>query len=326
MDREQAIIAQFESANPDQLTELLRSATGEQEKVLRLHLGDDHFRSLRDVATPAGARRGDKRRRNVVVLPGIMGSELTAYQGGAGTLVWLSLVRIAFGWLPRLRLAEDGLNPFDAAAGYSARATGILNKYYGKILVKLNASWNVRPFWYDWRKNLDVAAAELGAFLEAQFPTDEPVHIVAHSMGGLVARTWLRRQQLAGNDIHAALHGGKLIMLGTPNFGSFEVPQIFTGIQDTVRSLTKLAGAGRLTFFELAKVRADLLDVLDSFPGVYQMMPWPDALDGQPNIEELYKATTFANFGAGVSQVHLQAAREHHAWLNGTFSPGLFPL
>ena len=54
------------------------------------------------------------------------------------------------------------------------------------------ARWNAEPFAYDWRKGIDTASDELARVIRARFP-GQPVHIVAHSMGGLVARNMIRR-------------------------------------------------------------------------------------------------------------------------------------
>lgn len=50
--------------------------------------------------------------------------------------------------------------------------------------------------------------------------TDQPVHVVAHSMGGLVTRSFLHR--------HRPKTLGRVVMLGTPNHGS-EVADLLAG-------------------------------------------------------------------------------------------------
>ena len=69
---------------------------------------------------------------------------------------------------------------------------------------------------------------------------DQPVNLVAHSMGGLVSRNFIRRHQkhwdaMRGDD----QQGGRLVMLGTPNFGSFNIPQVFTGVESLVVLLSR---------------------------------------------------------------------------------------
>jgi hypothetical protein len=325
---ERAFIEEFQQAQtPGRLAELLRDPSPDQERALRLYLGDDRYQRLHGLAVRLETSRGVRgaqpgagmeegkpaRPRNVIVIPGIMGSELTVYEARTSTLIWVSYWRLFRGWLDRLRLDEGGRLPYPPGAGYDVRASNILTKYYAELILRLGQTSNVRPFWYDWRKGLDVAAAELEAFVKAQFG-DEPYSIVAHSMGGLVARTMLRlRQRPGGSDYLRGLD--RLVMLGTPNHGSFEVPLIFAGLQDTVRDLVRLTG-GLGGLWDSGPALHRLEEVLDSFPAIYQMLPWPDKLPDQPELSRLYQAQTYDAFNRSVSQAHLKAALEHHAWLS----------
>ena len=53
---------------------------------------------------------------------------------------------------------------------------------------------------------------------------DEPVHLVAYSMGGLVARSFIQRhpqrwRSMWSGGADRRARGGRLVMLGTPNHG-----------------------------------------------------------------------------------------------------------
>src|SRR4029077_7785561 len=77
---------------------------------------------------------------------------------------------------------------------------------------------------YDWRRSLADAGRELVARLASE---RGPVILVAHGMGGLVAR-W------------ALAHGAacrRLVMLGTPNRGSYFPLQMFGGVHPLIRGL-----------------------------------------------------------------------------------------
>lgn len=66
---------------------------------------------------------------------------------------------------------------------------------------------------YDsWGQSLDQICEHLAPVLARLDDDEDPLHIVAHSMGGLVARALIHRQRPA--------RLGKVIMLGTPNGGS----------------------------------------------------------------------------------------------------------
>jgi pimeloyl-ACP methyl ester carboxylesterase len=170
-------------------------------------------------------------------------------------------------------------------------------------------NWTVRAFWFDWRKDLDVAADALNAQLSAWFPDDAPIHIVAHSMGGLVARTFIKkypgRWKKMWQDNGRA--GGRLIMLGTPNHGSFVIPQVITGLEGLVKKLALL---------DLRHSMHELLATLNSFVGSYQMLPSPLVM---PAMAPLYQVETYG--ALTVSKDHLKNAFDHHRWLSDVVDP-----
>ena len=307
---ERAYIASLESADPQELAGMLARPTAEQEKTLRVYLGDERYQRMHDLAL----RRNNTRRvanvprGDVVVIPGIMGSELAAVdREGAQDHIWVQVYRLITGRLDRLRLNAAGLGEYNP--DYDVRATGILKRYYGELLLSLSENWRVRAFWFDWRKDLNVSADELRAQLSGWFAEDAPVHIVAHSMGGLVARTFIKNhpdrwKKMLSSDGRA---GGRLIMLGTPNHGSFAIPQAITGVATMVKRLALLDVTHNIT---------ELLQVLNSFVGSYQMLPSPFRVS---EMDQLYDAGTYR--GLGVSQSRLDNARKHHEALQDVVDP-----
>jgi pimeloyl-ACP methyl ester carboxylesterase len=93
------------------------------------------------------------------------------------------------------------------------------------------------------------------------------VHIVAHSMGGLVARIAL------ASDRDRRIQ--RLVQLGAPNQGSFAPVQAMRAAYPTVR---KIAALDHLSTAEqLART------VFLTLPGLYQMLPSPLTAD-EPNL------------------------------------------
>src|SRR5512146_3300143 len=220
MFNERAFIAQVEAADPAAFSRLLQRPSRDEEMALRRHLGDSAFERMHALAARQPVR-GATKRGNLVVLHGIMGGELLAVdRGGVQDRVWLNLLRLIGGCFERLTLDAAGVGPADAK--WDVRASGILKKYYGDQLLYLSQEWNVRAFWYDWRLDLKTAAAALDQQLTGWFGARAPVHLVAHSMGGLVARAFIRWHPEHWQGM-AGAHGGRLLMLGTPNYGSFSV-------------------------------------------------------------------------------------------------------
>ncbi len=257
----------------------------------------------RGEAEPAG---------NVVVLHGSMGAALARAaekEGDRPSLIWLQALPLISGGVANLALDPTGERERDP--GCRVQTAGILKRYYGELLMHLSQRWRVQAFAYDWRKDLRTSADELAAAIERWFPA-EPVHLVAHSMGGLVARAFVAAhpEQWAamcdGSPDKPGPRGGRLIMLGVPNQGSYDVPRGIAGLEEHVRLLA------------LADLRlglAEVREVLNTFPGTFQMLPSPAV----PGAEPLYLADTYD--GAAVSQRHLDAAKAVHELLAPVADP-----
>jgi pimeloyl-ACP methyl ester carboxylesterase len=148
------------------------------------------------------------------------------------------------------------------------------------MLLNLSADqWNVKAFWYDWRLDLVENTDALRDQINQWFGAHSSVNLVAHSMGGLVSRTFILRHP----DRWAK--GGKLIMLGTPNHGSFTIAEVITGALDTVR---------KISILDVTHSRAELLNILNTFPGSLQMLPSPLAL---PEMQRMYEEKAWAQYG-----------------------------
>lgn len=191
-----------------------------------------------------------------VVIPGTMGSMLEV----EGKPVWLDY------WA----LLRGGLGDIGWGAS-DVRPVGLLDDFYGPLLEHLARTHRVEILPYDWRDSVREAAKRLAAKLEAVLPDAErlrqPVHIVAHSMGGLVARA-----MIADGDAGAqawrrllALPGSRLLMLGTPNLGSHEAVRWLTGTNPT---------QAKLILLDLTRGADGVIDVVRRFPGVAELLPF----------------------------------------------------
>ena len=248
---------------------------------------------------------------NVVLLPGITGSDLGVVDAKGGSdSVWVKVARLVLGRIADLCLDASGAGEADPTK--TVRATGINKKYYTKTILALRARWNVEPYAYDWRKDVDVSADGLAELIADKF-SKQPVHLVAHSLGGLVARNFIRRhpklwEEMQGTDLVA---GGRLIMLGTPNYGSFAIPPVFTGSDQMIELLAKL---------DLKHSLAQLLAITNTFPGSYMLLPAPSKLSGA--LQGLYQRDTWGGT-PNVSQAHLSRAFQFYQDLEA--SPTIDP-
>ena len=264
---------------------------------------DAELAVLRRLATRGRLSRSRSAARgNVVFLHGITGADLETVSGDDRDQIWINLARLMLGRIERLKLSPDASDEADKK--YRVVATRPNRRYYARAMLSLRARWNAEPFAYDWRKGIDTASDGLARFIRARFP-GQPVHIVAHSMGGLVARNMIRRDpQLweAMQDPEGAA-GGRLVMLGTPNYGSFAIVQAMTGADQMMTLLEKC---------DLKHDMSGLLAITNTFLGSYQLLPAPSKLPA--TLEALYQADTWPR-DAHISQAHLNRAFAFHAAL-----------
>ncbi|WP_436535218.1 lipase family alpha/beta hydrolase [Actinoplanes sp. HUAS TT8] len=210
----------------------------------------------------------------VVVVPGIMGSELV--DTGTGETLWgLRDPRwYVKAWAGGSALRALALTDDERAGHYGrVRATGLLRfpafapvlrgfEPYGRLLDGIRPVTRdpaaVAEFGYDWRLPVSHNAALLADFADAHLrawrarsPGDDVrVVIVAHSMGGLLAR---HLTTIPG----AADLVRRVITLGTPFYGAAKA--------------VVLLSSGRGGPLPLPHAR--LRDLVRGLPGVYDLLP-----------------------------------------------------
>jgi pimeloyl-ACP methyl ester carboxylesterase len=267
----------------------------EERAILEAQMGPE---ALASAYRQARSRRRGPGLGRVIVLPGLMGTELDSVDAdGDSDLVWVNYFRIFQGRLADMRLTDTGESPTPPPG---IRPKQLYKKVYLPILLALQARWQTRPFPYDWRVDVDRSAAALADDVRA-WAQGEPCHLVAHSMGGIVARRFIQKFP----DVWASMqdpsgqgHGGRLVMMGTPNRGSYAIPLALTGEEQTVKTLDKL---------DFEHDRSSLLRILNTFLGSYQLLP-SEKLDlGHDDHKKLFDVASWGNLP--VNQVLLDRGR-----------------
>lgn len=211
-----------------------------------------------DAANAAG-------RRPVVFIPGIIGSSLVYRDGAAGIadkIVWgdYFATRANFGFLAY---------PPDPSKD-KVLATGVLDSFsilgplsvgaYGGIeqLLKTDLGSDYYPFAYNWRQSNFRTADDLRRFIDRnpallKSSRGDGIIIVAHSMGGIVARLFI-------DKYGAQYRVSRLITIATPYYGSVQALQSFlVGMSDYWKYINS----------DDATVRR----IYDSIPSVYELLP-----------------------------------------------------
>lgn len=230
-----------------------RLIVGTHRRTLETHLGADLYAELRELALGTRRRRAGGPR--VYILHGIMGSRLGYPADGArrNDVIWVEPAALAAGRLTELALGD----------GSRVRALGVQTFMYLKLKLALErVGFDVRFHAYDWRQDVLALGAQLRARLRAE--RRRPVSIVAHSMGGLVARA-----AMCGDSEQTI---ARLIMLGTPNFGSFATVLALRGVYPPVHKIAMLDHEN--------DADAHAQQVFATFSGLYQLLPAPEHCAG----------------------------------------------
>lgn len=242
--------------NPNYLDEqaLLAALCGaEHAPVLQAYFGIEAYAELRELALRAAAVTPDRKLSKVYVLPGLLGSKLGVRNQRGTELLWFEPGSVVAGKLSQLAFGKRR----------SLRSLGALLPGYLKLVLKLRiAGFETVIHAYDWRRSARELGRELAAHLQADHANE--IMLVAHSMGGLVARAALKF--LAGAKVT------RLIQLGTPNQGSYALVQALRACYPTMRKL------GAVDQHHSAERLAQT--AFNGFYSLYEMMPPPKFTPG----------------------------------------------
>lgn len=190
-----------------------------------------------------------------IVLPGTMGSHLTQDR----ERIWLDYFA-----LTKSRLAELGIDAPDV------EADGLLADFYGDFVEYLENTHRVESFAYDWRVSIIDSAKRLATLVENRLADCEarhqPLRFVAHSMGGLVVRVMFAMHPPLWKRFQA-LPGSRLMMLGTPNAGSYEAVRWLTGWNPTL---------DKLALLDFTHDIPGLVNIVNRYPGLLELLPAND--------------------------------------------------
>jgi pimeloyl-ACP methyl ester carboxylesterase len=215
----------------------------------------------------------------VIIIPGLMGS----YLEHSGDMVWNPDAAKWKIWQHELQELDDPdwfLTSNDISHDYYSPLWEALDNWGFSDPVRLEYPFSTNQAWqtdrdlflfcYDWRQDLVDAATNLK--FAVQWILDHSgasqVNIIAHSMGGLVARTYINLSENYSDKVR------KLILLGVPSHGSVAS---YIALHPDLGCVLPFWQPWPLenTDWGIPVCASALADAVKDLPGLYQLLPTP---------------------------------------------------
>jgi pimeloyl-ACP methyl ester carboxylesterase len=213
------------------------------------------------------------RDEHVFFVPGMLGTELL---NSGGKPVWSSDLHRAYRALVvDPKVLEGALNPGAVIEQWKLGDIPLRDQY-GPIL-KFIADFgyplesSLTPFGYDWRSDLEDSGDAFAIALRKTLASDpRPITIIAHSMGGLVARCALSRHPDLCN------HVTRLIQIGSPVRGAASAYADFRQCPQFKSFLSWINGVLRAAYWRHGDGLPKLHKAMRGFHGAFQLLPASD--------------------------------------------------
>lgn len=287
-------IEKFLRASTHERLEMVTSL--DNAKELANYLGSDAFIEYRQMAEKTLPKLSDRlgidSPPNLIFVPGVMGSLL--FNEEKGGVWWVDIRTRSF--LDKLGLDADGTKDADINDKILPFTTDITYEpFFSAVLERDDFGHVIFP--YDWRKSLVQSAEGLKNRILKTYETNgnNPVHLVGHSMGGLMIRTML---MLYGADVWNVI--GRIAFIGTPHYGS---PAIASYLKNHLWGWDFRALLGRYISRETFRTLRGVINMLPAPLGVY-----PDTRNG----ESSHPCANFDMYNAAAWELELTKEQETH--------------
>ena len=202
------------------------------------------YGTLKPVSKPPSGERPI-----VVLLPGIMGSNLT---DGENKL-WLNYFNILGGGLLDLDNAHDG----------KIVADSVVKTSYESLFDKLSEKYDVVIYPFDWRVQLGECASLFEVKIKELMGFGQPIKIIGHSMGGVLVRDFMINHPVTWKKLNAT-KDFRLLFLGSPLGGSYRIVTVLFG-EDAI--------INKLSMLDLKHTKMELLEMFSKFEGILSLLP-----------------------------------------------------
>ncbi len=255
-------------------------ARGEHQRELIAYFGEAEYNALVPLARQAMVATTSADAPRVFIVPGIMGSQLGLMRRAPlpNDVLWIDPVDISIGNLMLLKLpGRAQIVPL-----------GVVLYTYLRLKLHLRIAGFAPVFHdYDWRLGVD----ELGRALAERLSGETGrAMVVAHSMGGLVSR--------AAMTCEGTKKIERVVLLGTPNSGSYAPVQALRGVYAVIRKIARLAAPDQ-------SAESLASEVFCTFPSLYHLLPPP----GVDSALDFFDPDTWPNTGPQPHAALLTRAR-----------------
>jgi pimeloyl-ACP methyl ester carboxylesterase len=213
----------------------------------------------------------------IVFVPGVLGSkiqECNFHNAGCGKNIWGAT-------LPNRDPKSLLINP---NKHYRTDIVEDVFSYdvYGDALKEIESGFAIydvnrlRVFHYDWRQSIGFNSAKLSEYLcgeVARYTPSTEVVILAHSMGGLVVKNWLKDNGALQCEFSQSVKIRKVVFIATPHLGAAKAARavaegynLFLDNSDNL--LMNVLGAAVNSIF-----LSSLNEVGLSFPSTFELLP-----------------------------------------------------
>lgn len=195
----------------------------------------------------------------VLILPGIMGSNLEIQQTIGGKkknqLLWINYMRFLQGDLTKLEYLANNSNGIQP---HSLVATS-----YKDMANYFNNNYDVVTLPFDWRIPIKDSAEFLNLKIQELMAYEMPIHVIAHSMGGVLLRNWMIQFPESFEKLNLR-PGFKAVFLGAPLEGSYRILYVLFGRDGIIRKLARIDRKNSMQ---------ELVTVFLTMPGLLNLLP-----------------------------------------------------
>jgi len=230
------------------------------------------------------------------IVPGFLSCELYS-DFERRHLVWVSYPTLMQGGVGYLRLAANGIDPGPPDGRQLFEGPPLADYWNTPINLLLDGlrphGYRLDVLLYDWRKSITDAGQALANLIRDKDTASDPCSIVAHSMGGLVARAAWASLVLSGQESKVR----RIVTLGSPHQGTYAPVSVLSGRYEALDQLefvsyTLTSGINVLQWpieFRRYNVPA-IRDVAATWPALYSIFP---VMGGSDAMNDPHRADLF---------------------------------